>query len=63
VIKTVLAPLLLVALGAAAAALIEGTAGTAIAILLVGSGCVLAVSLVFWHIGRGEDRDRDAGRS
>jgi hypothetical protein len=62
-IARVLAPLLLIALGAAAAALIEGTTGTAIAIMLVGTGCVLAVSMVFWEIGRSEDRDRDAGRS
>jgi hypothetical protein len=60
--RLVLPPLLLIALGAAAAVLIEGTAGTAIAIMLVGSGCVVAVSLVFWEIGRSEDRDRDAGR-
>jgi hypothetical protein len=60
VIRLVLPPLLLIALGAAAAALIDGTAGTAVAIFLVGTGCVLAVSLVFWHIGRGEDRDRGA---
>jgi hypothetical protein len=61
-IRLVLPPLLLIALGAAAAALINGTAGTAIAILLVGSGCVVAVSLVFWQIGRSEDRDRESGR-
>jgi hypothetical protein len=60
-IRLVLPPLLLIALGAAAAVLIEGTAGTAIAIMLVGTGCVVAVSLVFWEIGRSEDRDRDAG--
>lgn len=60
--RLVLPPLLLIALGAAAAVLIKGTAGTAIAIMLVGSGCVVAVSLVFWQIGRSEDRDRDAGR-
>jgi hypothetical protein len=54
-----IAPLLLIALGAAAAIVFPGTAGSAIAILLVGSGCVLAVSLVFWRIGRGEDRDRE----
>jgi hypothetical protein len=63
VIRLVLPPLLLIALGAAAAVLVEGTAGTAIAIMLVGTGCVVAVSLVFWSIGRGEDEDRDAGRS
>jgi hypothetical protein len=62
VIRLVLPPLLLIALGAVAA-LVDGTAGTAIAIMLVGSGCVVAVSLVFWSIGRGEDEDRDAGRS
>ena len=61
--RLVLPPLLLIALGAAAAILVDGTAGTAIAIMLVGSGCVLAVSLVFWQIGRSEDADRDAGRS
>ena len=61
--RLVLPPLLLIALGAAAAMLVDGTAGTAIAIMLVGSGCVLAVSLVFWQIGRSEDADRDAGRS
>jgi hypothetical protein len=63
VIRLVLPPLLLIALGAAAAALIDGVTGTAIAIMLVGSGCVVAVSLVFWQIGRGEDRDRESGRS
>jgi len=60
VIRLVFPPLLLIALGAAAAALIDSTAGTAVAIFLVGTGCVLAVSLVFWQIGRGEDRDRGA---
>jgi hypothetical protein len=44
------------------AVVVEGTAGTAIAIFLIGVGCVVAVSAVFWQIGRGEDRDRDAGR-
>ncbi len=57
-----LPPLLLIALGAAAAVLIEGTAGTAVAILLIGIGCVVAVSAVFWRIGASEDRDRQAGR-
>ena len=44
------------------AVLTDGTTGTAIAIFLIGVGCVVAVSTVFWEIGRGEDRDRDAGR-
>jgi hypothetical protein len=60
--RLVLPPLLLIALGAAVAVLVEGTAGTAIAIFLIGVGCVVAVSAVFWQIGRGEDRDRDAQR-
>lgn len=61
-IRLVLPPLLLIALGAAVAVLVDGTAGTAIAIFLIGVGCVVAVSAVFWEIGRGEDRDRDAQR-
>jgi hypothetical protein len=59
--RYVLPPLLLIALGAAAAVLIDGTAGSAIAILLIGIGCVVAVSAVFWRIGESEDRDREAG--
>ena len=59
-IRLALPPLLLIALGAAVAVLVDGTAGTAIAIFLIGVGCVVAVSTVFWYIGRSEDRDRDA---
>jgi hypothetical protein len=58
-LRLILPALLLVALGAAAAVLIPGTAGTAVAIVLVGSGCVYAVSLVFWLVGRSEDEERD----
>jgi hypothetical protein len=57
-----IAPLLLIALGAAAAIIISGTAGTAIAIVLVGTGCVVAVSGAFYRVGRSEDRDRERGR-
>jgi hypothetical protein len=60
--RLVLPPLLLIALGAAVAVLVDGTAGTAIAIFLIGVGCVVAVSAVFLEIGRSEDRDRDAQR-
>jgi hypothetical protein len=42
--------------------LVEGTTGSAIAIFLVGAGCVYAVSALFWRIGASEERDRDAGR-
>ena len=56
--RLALPPLLLIALGAAAAALVPGRAGTAAAIVLVGTGCVVAVSTLFWVIGRGEDRER-----
>jgi hypothetical protein len=59
-IRLALPPLLLIALGAAVAVLVDGTAGNAIAIFLIGIGCVAAVSAVFWQIGRSEDRDRDA---
>jgi hypothetical protein len=58
-----LSPLILIALGAVAAVVIPGVAGTAIAIMLVGTGCVVAVSLAFWQIGDSEDRDRREGRS
>ena len=58
----VLPPLLLIVVGAAVAVLSDSTAATAIAIFLIGVGCVVAVSAVFWQIGRGEDRDRESGR-
>jgi hypothetical protein len=57
-VRAALAPLVLVALGAVAAVAIPGTAGTAAAIVLVGSGCVVAVSLLFWQVGRSEDEER-----
>jgi hypothetical protein len=51
-------PLVLIALGAIAAVAIPGKAGTAVGIVLVGSACVVAVSLVFWEVGRSEDEER-----
>ena len=51
-------PLILLALGAIAAVAIPGKAGTAAAIVLIGTGCVVAVSLVFWEVGRSEDEER-----
>jgi hypothetical protein len=62
VIRLALPPLLLIIAGAAVAVLSDGTATNAIAIFLIGVGCVVAVSAVFWKIGRGEDRDREARR-
>jgi hypothetical protein len=56
--RLVLPPLVLIALGAIAALAIPGAAGTAAAIVLVGTGCVVAVSLVFWEVGRSEDEER-----
>ena len=56
--RLVLPPLVLIALGALAAFVIPGTAGTAAAIVLVGTGCVVAVSLLFWEVGRSEDEER-----
>jgi hypothetical protein len=40
------------------AAILASTTGTAIAIALAGIVAVIAVSAVFYVIGRGEDRDR-----
>jgi hypothetical protein len=51
-------PFVLIGLGALAAVAIPGKAGTAAAIVLVGSACVVAVSLVFWEVGRSEDEER-----
>jgi hypothetical protein len=52
------------ALAGAAVALLTGgsTAGVAVAVGLVGSAAVVAVSLVFYAVGRSEDREREAER-
>ena len=55
----VLPPLLLIIAGAAVAALADGTVAQALAIFLIGVGCVVAVSGVFWRIGQSEDRERE----
>jgi hypothetical protein len=57
--RLVLPPLVLIVAGAAVVVLADGTASNAIAIFLIGVGCVVAVSAVFWQIGRGEDRERE----
>ena len=51
--------LILLLLGLLAALLIDGTAGTAITVFLVGTAVVVAVSTVFYEIGRSEDRERE----
>jgi hypothetical protein len=58
ILRLVLPPLLLIVAGAAVAVLADGTTANAVAIFLVGVGCVVAVSAVFWQIGRSEDRER-----
>jgi hypothetical protein len=58
VVWPILAALLLVVAGAVVAVLSGSTAANAIAIFLIGVGGVVAVSLVFWRIGRSEDRER-----
>jgi hypothetical protein len=55
----VLPPLLLIVVGAAVAALFDSTVAQAVGIFLIGVGCVVAVSTVFWRIGRSEDRERE----
>jgi uncharacterized membrane protein YfcA len=59
VVRLALPSVLLVVLGALVALLFDGTATNAIAIFLIGVGCVVAVSTVFWRIGRSEDRERE----
>ena len=56
--RLALPPLLLIIAGAAVAALADGTTAQAVGIFLIGVGCVVAVSAVFWRIGRSEDRER-----
>jgi hypothetical protein len=51
--------LILLLLGLIAALLFDGTAGTAITVFLVGSALVVAVSTVFYEVGRSEDRERE----
>ena len=58
-LRLALPPLLLILAGAAVAALADGTTAQAIGIFLIGVGCVVAVSAVFWQIGRSEDRERE----
>jgi hypothetical protein len=58
VLVAALPALLLIVAGAIVALLFDGTAANAIAIFLIGVGCVVAVSTVFWRIGRSEDRER-----
>jgi hypothetical protein len=38
----------------------DSTAGKGIALLLFGIGCVVAVSAVFWAVGKSEDEERAA---
>jgi hypothetical protein len=38
----------------------DSTAGKGIALTLFGIGCVVAVSAVFWAVGRSEDEERAA---
>ena len=57
--RLALPPLLLILVGAAVAAMADGTTAQALGIFLLGVGCVVAVSAVFWRIGRSEDRERE----
>ena len=51
-------PLAFVAAGIAVAALVDNPTGTGVSAFLIGVGCVFALSIVFYEIGRSEDRDR-----
>jgi hypothetical protein len=50
--------LALMAAGVAVAATVGTSLGTGIAGFLIGVGCVVAVSIVFYEVGRSEDRER-----
>jgi ABC-type transport system involved in cytochrome bd biosynthesis fused ATPase/permease subunit len=52
------APVVFIAAGVAVAATVDSPLGTGIAGFLIGVGFVIAVSIVFYEIGRSEDRDR-----
>jgi hypothetical protein len=54
--------LILLLLGLIAALVFDGTTGTAITVFLVGSALVVAVSTVFYEVGRSEDRERERER-
>jgi hypothetical protein len=63
VLRQAAVPLALVAAGAAVVAITGGsTAGTAVALALIGLAGVVAVSLVFFAVGRSEDAARAASR-
>ncbi|MFL5822405.1 MAG: hypothetical protein ACJ764_03075 [Solirubrobacteraceae bacterium] len=49
---------LLVVIGAVCGALVAGTAGQILALVLIGGGLVLATGLVFLEVGLSEDRER-----
>ena len=56
--RAALAPLLLVALGALAAVASTAPPARPPPSCSSGSGCVVAVSLLFWQVGRSEDEER-----
>jgi hypothetical protein len=58
-VKQAAVPAGLVLAGAVVAVATGGsTAGTAVAVVLIGSAAVVAVSMVFYAVGRSEDRER-----
>ena len=50
---------MLVAAGIVCAAVLSGVLAAVLALILIGSGLVLATSLVFLEVGLSEDRDRE----
>jgi hypothetical protein len=51
-------PVALIAVGVAVGIAVDSAAGTGISSFLVGLGTVLALAIVFWEVGRSEDRAR-----
>jgi hypothetical protein len=55
-------PLGLLVLAVVVALVFDGIGATAVAIVLVGTALVAAISIVFWEVGASEDRERAQGR-
>jgi hypothetical protein len=61
-VRALVAGILTIAVAGIVVLLVAGdsTAGKAVAVSLLGVGCVLAVSMVFLAVGRSEDAEREA---
>jgi len=58
VLIRVISPLAFILAGVGVGVVVDNPVGTGIAGFLIGVGCVIAMSIVFFEIGRSEERDR-----